>query len=217
VVSTVSLQVLLGVVPALLLNRKLPGQGVFRALLILPMMATPVAVGYTWRMLYHVTNGPINHIFGILHLSRMPWLSSGDTALLSIIITDVWQWTPFVFVILLAALQSLPQEPFEAAAVDGASPAQIFFHLTLPMIWPILAIIILLRAVEGIKIFDIIFVMTRGGPGISTESSTMYAKMIGLSQFRLGYGAAISYVLLILSIITFIFLTRFLYREEEME
>lgn len=217
VVSTVSLQVVLGFIPALLLNRKLSGQGIFRAFLILPMMATPVAVGYTWRMLYHVTNGPINHIFGVLHLPRMPWLSSGDTALLSLIITDVWQWTPFVFVIVLAALQSLPQEPFEAAAVDGASPVQIFLHLTLPMIWPILAIIILLRAVEGIKIFDIIFVMTRGGPGIATESSTMYAKMVGLSQFRLGYGAAISYVLLILSIITFIFLTRFLYSEEQME
>jgi multiple sugar transport system permease protein len=181
------------------------------------MMATPVAVGYTWRMLYHVTNGPINHILGLLHLPIMPWLSSGRTALMSIIITDVWQWTPFVFVILLAGLRSLPTEPFEAAAVDGASRIQTFFSLTLPMISSILFVVILLRLVEAIKIFDIIFVMTAGGPGITTESSTMYAKIVGLGQFRLGYGAAIAYVLMILSIILFTILTRVFPTEREME
>jgi multiple sugar transport system permease protein len=184
---------------------------------MLPMMATPVAVGYTWRMLYHVTNGPINHILRVLHLPTGTWLSSGKTSLPSIIITDVWQWTPFVFIILLAGLQSLPREPFEAAAVDGASRVQIFFYLTLPMIWPIMVIAILLRMVEAIKIFDIVFVMTAGGPGISTETSTMYAKLVSLTQFRLGYGAAIAYVLMILSTIIFIILTRVLPTEVEME
>jgi len=217
VVAAVSLEVIFGFGLALLLNRKLRGQSIFRVLLILPMMATPVAVGYTWRMLYHVTNGPINHILGLLHLPIMPWLSSGRTALMSIIITDVWQWTPFVFVILLAGLRSLPTEPFEAAAVDGASRIQTFFSLTLPMISSILFVVILLRLVEAIKIFDIIFVMTAGGPGITTESSTMYAKIVGLGQFRLGYGAAIAYVLMILSIILFTILTRVFPTEREME
>ena len=217
VVSAISLEVIFGFGLALLLNRKLRGQTIFRVLFILPMMTTPVAAGYTWRMLYHVTNGPINHILGLLHLPIMPWLSDGRTALMSIVITDVWQWTPFVFIILLAGLQSLPREPFEAAAVDGASRIQIFFYLTLPMISSILIITILLRLVEAFKIFDIIFVMTAGGPGITTESSTMYAKIVGLSQYRLGYGAAIAYVLLILSIIFFIILTRVLPTEREME
>lgn len=217
VVGAITLEVIFGLGLALLLNRDLRGQGIFRVLLLLPMMATPVAVGYTWRMLYHVTNGPINHILRLLHLPMGTWLSSGKTALPSIILTDVWQWTPFVFIILLAGLQSLPREPFEAAAVDGASRIQSFFYLTLPMIWPILVIVILLRMVEAIKIFDIIFVMTAGGPGISTESSTMYAKLVSLTQFRLGYGAAIAYVLMILSLIVFIILTRVLPTEVERE
>jgi len=217
VVAAISFEVIFGFGLALLLNRKLRGQTIFRVLLILPMMTTPVAAGYTWRMLYHVTNGPINHILGILHLPIIPWLSSGRTAMMSIIITDVWQWTPFVFIILLAGLQSLPREPFEAAAVDGASRNQIFFYLTLPMISSILIITILLRLVEALRIFDIIFVMTAGGPGITTESSTMYAKIVGLTQFRIGYSAAIAYVLLILSIIFFIILTRILPTEREIE
>ena len=217
VVAAISFEVIFGLGLALLLNRKLRGQTIFRVLLILPLMTTPVAAGYTWRMLYHVTNGPINHILGLLHLPIIPWLSSSSTALMSIIITDVWQWTPFVFIILLAGLQSLPTEPFEAAAVDGASRTQIFFYLTLPMISSVLIITILLRLVEALRIFDIIYVMTAGGPGITTESSTMYAKLVGLTQFRVGYSAAIAYVLLILSIIFFIILTRILPTEREIE
>ncbi|MBM4465052.1 MAG: sugar ABC transporter permease [Chloroflexi bacterium] len=217
VIGAITFEVIFGFGLALLLNREIRGQGIFRVLLMLPMMATPVAVGYTWRMLYHVTNGPINHILRVFHLPTGTWLSSGKTSLLSIIITDVWQWTPFVFIILLAGLQSLPREPFEAAAVDGASRVQIFFYLTLPMIWPIMVIAILLRMVEAIKIFDIVFVMTAGGPGISTETSTMYARLVSLTQFRLGYGAAIAYVLMILSAIIFIILTRVLPTEVEME
>lgn len=215
VMAAVTLEVIFGFGLALLLNRNIRGQGVFRVLLLLPMMATPVAVGYTWRMLYHVTNGPINHFLQALHLPPGTWLSSGKTALISIIITDVWQWTPFVFIILLAGLQSLDKEPFEAAEVDGASRLQSFYYLTLPLIWPILVIVILLRMVEAIKIFDIVFVMTAGGPGISTETSTMYAKLVSLTEFRLGYGAAIAYVLMILSIIVFIILTRVLPTEVE--
>ena len=217
VMAAISFEVIFGLGLALLLNRKLRGQTIFRVLLILPLMTTPVAAGYTWRMLYHVTNGPINHILGLLHLPIVPWLSSSRTALMSIIITDVWQWTPFVFIILLAGLQSLPMEPFEAAAVDGASRIQIFFYVTLPMISSVLIITILLRLVEALRIFDIIYVMTAGGPGITTESSTMYAKLVGLTQFRIGYSAAIAYVLLILSIIFFIILTRILPSEREIE
>lgn len=217
VLGAITLETIIGFALAILLNRPLWGQSVFRVLLLLPMMATPVAVGYTWRMLYHVTNGPFNHILKVLHLPQGDWLSNGKTALFSVMITDVWQWTPFVFIILLAGLQSLPREPFEAAEVDGGSRLQIFFYVTLPMIWPLLVVAILLRMVEAIKIFDIIFVMTAGGPGIATETSTMYAKLVSLTQFRLGYGAAIAYVLLFLSIVVFTILTRFLRAEAEVD
>ena len=217
VIGAVTLEVIFGFGLALLLNREIRGQTVFRVLLMLPMMATPVAVGYIWRMLYHVTNGPINHVLRVLHLPIGMWLSDGSTSLMSVIFTDIWQWTPFAFIILLAGLQSLPTEPFEAAKVDGASSLQTLYYLTLPMIRPILVIVFLLRMVEAIKIFDIIYVMTAGGPGMSTETSTMYAKLVSLTQFRLGYGAAIAYVLLILSIIVFIILTRVLPTEVEME
>ena len=217
VLVTIIFQVIFGFGLAILMNRRIRGQGLIRVLFLLPMMATPVAVGYTWRMLYHVTNGPINHFLVSLGLSPGTWLSAGKTALLSVIIVDVWQWTPFVFIILLAGLQSLPKEQFEAAEVDGASRFQSFRYLTVPMIAPLLVIVVLLRMVEAVKIFDIIFVMTAGGPGISTETSTMYAKLVSLTQFRLGYGAAIAYVLLFISLIIFMFLTRFLRTEEEID
>ncbi len=217
VIVTIIFQVIFGFGLAILMNRKIWGQGLIRVLFMLPMMATPVAVGYTWRMLYHVTNGPINHVLISLGLPPGSWLSNGKTSLISVIIVDIWQWTPFVFIILLAGLQSLPREQFEAAEVDGASRTQAFWYLTLPMISPLLVIVILLRMVEAVKIFDIIFVMTAGGPGISTETSTMYAKLVSLTQFRLGYGAAIAYMLLFISLIIFTFLTRFLRTEVEVD
>jgi len=217
VIVTIIFQLIFGFGLALLMNRKIRGQGLIRVLFLLPMMATPVAVGYTWRMLYHVTNGPINHFLVSLGLPQGTWLSAGKTALISVIIVDIWQWTPFVFIILLAGLQSLPKDQFEAAEVDGASRIQSFRYLTIPMMAPLLVIVVLLRMVEALKIFDIIVVMTAGGPGISTETATMYAKLVSLTQFRLGYGAAIAYVLLFISLIIFTFITRFLRTEVEID
>ncbi|MGQ9627085.1 MAG: carbohydrate ABC transporter permease [Anaerolineae bacterium] len=217
VVAAVSLEFILGLGLALLLNREIKGQGIFRVIFLLPMMASPVAVGYTWRMLYHVANGPLNHFLSLLGLPPASWLSDIYTALPSVILIDVWQWTPFVFIILLAGLQSLPREPYEAAIVDGAGRWQIFRYITIPLLSPVMALAVLLRAVEAVKIFDIIFVTTAGGPGSATETITMYARMVGMQQFNLGYGSTVSYTLLIVSIIIFTFLIRFLRREREFE
>ena len=217
VVAAVSLEFVLGFGLALLLNREIKGQGIFRVIFLLPMMASPIAVGYTWRMLYHVANGPLNHFLSLVGLPPVSWTSDISTALFSVILIDVWQWTPFVFVILLAGLQSLPREPYEAAIVDGANRWQIFRYITIPLLSPVMALAVLLRAVEAVKIFDIIFVTTAGGPGSATETITMYARTVGMQQFSLGYASTISYTLLIVSIIIFTFLIRFLRREREFE
>ncbi len=217
VASAVTLEMLIGLGLALLLNRKFRGQGIFRVIFLMPMMASPVAVGYTWRMLYHVSDGPMNHLLSLVGLPPSPWLSSISTALPSVILIDVWQWTPFVFVLLLAGLQSLPIEPYEAAMVEGANRWQIFRYITLPMLAPVLVITLLLRAVEAIKIFDIVFVTTAGGPGSATETITTYARTVGMQQFSLGYASALSYILLIVSIIMFTLLVRYLRREREFE
>ncbi len=217
VVAAVSLEFVLGFGLALLLNRQIKGQGIFRIIFLMPMMASPVAVGYTWRMLYHVANGPLNHFLSLVGLPPAFWTSDISTALPSVILIDVWQWTPFVFVILLAGLQSLPREPYEAAIVDGANSWQIFRYITIPLLSPVMALAVLLRAVEAVKIFDVIFVTTAGGPGSATETVTMYARMVGMKQFNLGYGSTVSYTLLIVSIIIFTFLIRFLRREREFE
>ncbi len=217
VVAAVSLEFVLGLGLALLLNRNIKGQGIFRVIFLMPMMASPVAVGYTWRMLYHVANGPLNHLLSLVGLPPASWTSDISTALPSVILIDVWQWTPFVFVILLAGLQSLPKEPYEAAIVDGANRWQIFRYITVPLLSPVMALAVLLRAVEAVKIFDIIFVTTAGGPGSATETITMYARTVGMKHFSLGYASTISYTLLIVSIIIFTFLIRFLRREREFE
>jgi multiple sugar transport system permease protein len=189
VVAAVTLELAFGLGLALLLNRKFRGQGAFRVIFLLPMMAAPVAVGYIWRMLFHVSDGPVNHLLSLVGLPPCDWLSSISTALPSIILIDVWQWTPFVFVLLLAGLQSLPREPYEAAMVAGASSWQVFKYITIPMLAPVLAIALLLRAVEAIKIFDIVFVTTAGGPGSATETITMYARTVGMQRFSLGYAS----------------------------
>lgn len=217
VLAAVSLEFVLGLGLALLLNRNIKGQGIFRVIFLMPMMASPVAVGYTWRMLYHVANGPLNHFLSLVGLPPASWTSDISTALPSVILIDVWQWTPFVFVILLAGLQSLPKEPYEAAIVDGANRWQIFRYITLPLLSPVMALAVLLRAVEAVKIFDIIFVTTAGGPGSATETVTMYARTVGITQFNVGYASTISYTLLVFSIIIFTFLIRFLRREREFE
>lgn len=209
------LQFTIGLGLAILMNQEIKGQTVFRIIFLLPMMAAPVVVGYMFRMLFHVTNGPLNHLLGLMGFPTSLWYSSGRTAMVSMILIDTWQWTPFIFLIALAGLHSLPREPLEAAQIDGASTPQIFRYITLPLLSPVLIISIILRVVESIKIFDIIFITTRGGPGMATETATVYIRNIGFNQFRLGYASAMSYIFLLFAIGVFIFLTTFFRRERE--
>lgn len=207
----VSVQFLIGLWLALLVNRKIKGQGFFKVLFLLPMLLAPITVGYMGRMMFSHLRGPINDILHRVGLDRIEWLISGDTALLSIILTDIWQWTPLMFLILFVGLQAIPKEFVEAASIDGASGGKLFRYITLPLLAPAALAAILFRTVESFKIVDIIFIMTGGGPGLSTESMTLLAYISGLRTLDLSYGSAISFTLFIpvlLSIGVFLVMTR---------
>jgi multiple sugar transport system permease protein len=196
VAATVMIEMLLGFALALLFNREMRGRQFFRALMTLPLFATPVAIGYLGITLFYEEGGPINSVFNALLGINPPWLSNGQWALAAMIIIDIWQWTPFVFLVALAGLQSLPHEIYEASAVDGATPRQMFRFLTLPLMVPTLTIILLLRLVEAFKIFDIPTSLTLGGPGRSTEVYSLFTYRTALRFFDLGYASAQGFLLL---------------------
>jgi len=201
VLGSVGLQYILGLGLALLLNQEIHFRRFFRVTFLVPMMLTPAAVGYVGRMLFNESMGPINDIIHHLGGPVIPWVSNSKMALPSLILLDTWEWVPFMTIVLLAGLQSLPPEVFECARVDGANDWDIFRRITLPMLAPVSITVVLIRALEAFKLFDIVNVMTGGGPGTATETVTMYAYIVGLKNGNLGYASAIAYSLLIMVII----------------
>jgi len=207
VIGAVALQYCIGLGIAMLLNQEIRLRRFFRVVFLIPMMLTPAAVGYVGRMLFNESMGPINDIIKHLGLPAVRWVSSIPMALPSLILVDTWEWTPFMMIVLLAGLQSLPPEVFESARVDGASSLQIFRHITFPMLLPVSLTVVLIRGLEAFKLFDIVVVMTGGGPGTATETVTMYAYLVAMKNGNLGYASAIAYALLIMvTIITLFFL-----------
>lgn len=194
----VSIEMIAGVGLALLLDRKLRGMSVLRTLFILPMMIAPIVVGLMWRYMYHPSVGIFNRTLKSLGLEPVPWLSDSWWSLTSVIIADIWQWTPFIFILALAALQSLPRSALEAARIDGASAWQQIIHIKLPLMMPVLIVTCLLRLIDAFKVLEVILVMTNGGPGLSTEIMSLRIARTA-SEFReLGEAAAMSNYLLIL-------------------
>jgi len=202
-VVAVPLQYVLGLVLALVLNEELRARRFFRAFFLLPMMLSPVAIAFiVGRMMFNEAMGPINDLLRHLSLSPVMWLTSGPLAVLTIILVDTWQWTPFMMLLLLAGLQSLPVEVMEAARLDGRSAWHVFWRITFPLLMPWTVTTLLLRSLEMLKIVDVVTVLTNGGPGIATESLTLYAYRVGLVNFDLGYASAIAYTLLIFAIVS---------------
>jgi multiple sugar transport system permease protein len=190
-IGAVTVQLILGLGIALLLHGRFPGQNVIKTLILLPMVATPVAIGMAWLLMYEPTIGVFNHILRSFGMQPQPWLGSQSQALICLIVVDVWQWTPMMTMILLAGLATLPEEPFEAARVDGAGPFQRFSYLVLPMLMPTILTALLLRSIEALKTFDIIYTMTRGGPGFSTETLNTYAYVQSFEYFRMGRASSL--------------------------
>jgi len=207
----VTLEMVVGVGLALLLDRNIRGMSVLRTLFILPMMIAPIVVGLMWRYMYHPTVGIFNRTLKSLGFEPIPWLSNGDWAFASVIIADVWQWTPFIFILSLAALQSLPQSALEASKIDGATGWQQIIHIKLPLMMPVLIVTLLLRLIDAFKVLEVILVMTNGGPGLSTEILSLRISRTA-SEFReLGEAAAMSNFLLILLMV--LTLAMFLYNK----
>jgi len=209
-VGTVVIEYLLGFGLALLVWKEVRGRRFFRVLFLVPMMTTPVIMSVIWRTIFHESLGPLNQIIGALGLGQVPWLSTGGMAMVSVMIVEVWQWTPFMFLLLLAGLLSLPREPFQAAAVDGAGPFRTFFMVTFPLMVPISIGTLIIRLIEASKIMETVYVLTSGGPGTATETSSYYIYIRGLRDFQIGYAASLSVTYLVLMIIALTLLAKFL-------
>lgn len=211
-VAALTCEFVLGLVLALLLNQQIRGRGVFRASLLVPMMLPTVVVGVVWRLLLNPNFGAINGTLKQLGINTesLTWTASPRLAFLAVIAVDVWQWTPFVFLVLLAGLQAIPQEPYEAALIDGSSRWQTFRHVTLPLLKPAILIVLLLRTMDLLRVFDQIFILTEGGPGFATETISLYIYRAAFRFFDFGYAAAMSFVLLALTNVISAFYIRFL-------
>lgn len=210
VFASVFLTVLLGLLLALLFNRPIRGQRVFRSLFTVPLFTAPVALGYLGLTIFHEEVGAVNTVLRAMGMTNLPrWFSDVWLARFAVILVDVWQWTPFCFLVILAALQGLPEEIYEAAYLDTSSSWDIFRSITLPLIAPVLLTVIILRFVEAFKILDIPFSLTNGGPGAATQTLSFYIYLTGLRNFNQGYASALAYILLIMVlIVSFFFFKR---------
>jgi multiple sugar transport system permease protein len=200
----------LGLLLALLVNRDIRGREVIRVLLIIPLFVSPIAFALMGQVIFYEGGGGINGILKDLGLSVVRWRSNPQTAIFTVILSDVWMWTPFAFLIILAGLQSLPKDLLEAAKVDGASDIQLFRHVTLPMLIPTMLTVLFFRVVDTLRLFEIPFTLLGGGgPGIATETLTVYIYKVGFRGFFFGQAAALSFIYLaIVSIIMSILLYR---------
>ncbi len=187
----VLVETVLGVAIALVLNRDVRGKNLIKTIFLLPMVATPVAVGMVWLLIYEPTIGFANYFLRLLHLPPLHWLASAKQALPSLALVDVWQWTPMITLITLAALSALPRDPYEASLVDGATAWQTLRHVTLPLLRPAIIAAVTLRAIDALKTFDIIYTMTLGGPGFASETLNIYSFALGFQYFQMGKASAL--------------------------
>lgn len=194
------IELVLGLLLAYLFLERMPGRQIFIALLTLPVVISPIVSGATWRLLFDNRFGPINQIIGWFAGEPTPilWIVNPVTVYPAILICEIWQWTPFMFLILLAALSNVDRSQTEAAELDGASVWTVFWRIVLPAIWPVMSIAILIRGLDLVRLFDIVWALTRGGPGTMTETISIYAYIQGFNQFETSYTAAIAFLVIIL-------------------
>lgn len=196
-VVSVTLQVVLGFALALLVADLVRGASVLRVLFMMPIFVSPIVAGLVWRFMFGYDLGIVNYFLSAIDLPRINWLGNAWGALTAVIVVDVWQWTPFSMLILLAGLASVPSSPYEAAAIDGASPRQVFRFITLPMMMPVLAVVVLFRVIDAFKMFDLVFILTRGGPGEATNVVALDIWRKGFYENQLGAAAARSVIMVV--------------------
>lgn len=207
-VAALALQITLGVVMALLFNEEFPGRGLGRTLFLLPMAATPVAIALVWMMLLDPGIGLINWVLNSLSLPAPLWVGDTGLVLFTLALVDTWQWTPLVMLIVLSGLAALPKDPYESAVVDGASSWQMFWHITLPLLRPTVAVAALFRLIDALKTFDIIYIITGGGPAWASETLNIFSFNQGFVYFHMGYASAALVVFLTIILVISLLLLR---------
>jgi multiple sugar transport system permease protein len=201
VASAVTLQVVLGTALAMFFNLHLRGSAIVRGILVLPMLLTPIVVGVMWRALLNPDWGLVNWAIDALGFEPPNWLGSIEMAMKTLVLVDVWQWTPFVFIIVFARLQALPQDVMEAARIDGAGPLTTFRHVTLPLLMPAIAFAAVFRAVDAFRSFDLIYGLSYGGPARSTTTLSFFSFQNGFQFQNYGYAAAVAYLMLLILVV----------------
>jgi multiple sugar transport system permease protein len=206
-VAGVLVQMLLGFALALMTTRIVRGRTLYRSVFILPILVPGIVIGAIWKLMYNFDFGVLNQMLGLVGLRPVDWLGNTATALPAVIAVDAWHWTPFVFLLMLAGLESLPQDVYEAAHVDGATFWQELRHITLPLMLPTIVVTLVFRVIVGVKVFDEIYLLTGGGPGTSTEvvSYTIFRRFF--TEGQTGYGSAMSVVVLFALALAFIVAT----------
>ncbi|MER3437511.1 MAG: hypothetical protein C4346_07915 [Chloroflexota bacterium] len=215
VLIVAAVELVLGTIIALALQSAIRGRNWFRLLFTLPMLLPPIAVSYTWRMLFEYQRGPVNYFLDALGIEKVRWLAGQHSAMAALIIVDIWQWTPFVALGVLAALESLPADLYEAAVVDGASLGSLLRDITFPLLAPYMVALIALRSIDAFKVVDTVYILTGGGPGTATELLTFHAYVRGYRNFDLGYTAASAWALVIIMTIVFFVFLRVVQRQEQ--
>ena len=191
---SVLLPVVFGTFAAVVFHAKFPFRGVLRAIFIMPMMATPVAIALVWTMMFHPQLGVLNYLLSLVGIPPQLWVFHPATVIPSLVLVETWQWTPLVMLIVLGGIAALPIEPYESAQIDGAGMWQMFRYITLPLILPFVVIAAMIRTIDAVKSFDIIFAITQGGPGSASETINVYLYSVAFAYFDLGYGSAIAVI-----------------------
>jgi len=198
---SLTLELVLGLLIAVYFHRQFKGSEVVQAIYIFPFAATPVAVALIWRIMLNPEIGVMNYLLKSIGLPGSLWVSSATTVIPSLVLVDVWKWTPMITLIVLAGLKSLPHDPYEAARIDGANTLQIFWYITLPLIRPVLIAALMLRSLDNLKEFDTIYTITQGGPGIASETLYLYSYNVAFSFFKAGYGSALMVVVFLIVLV----------------
>jgi multiple sugar transport system permease protein len=189
---------ILGTIAALIFHREFPFRGVLRGVFVMPMMATPVAVALVWTMMFHPQQGVLNYLLSLVGLPPSLWVYSPQLAIPSLVLVEVWHWTPLVMLIVLGGLAVLPVEPYESARLDGASEWQLFRYITLPLVAPFLVVAAVIRTIDALKTFDTIYVITGGGPGTASETINLYLYLQAFAFYNIGNASAVVVVFFVI-------------------
>jgi multiple sugar transport system permease protein len=198
---SVLLPVIFGTFAAVVFHVKFPFRGFLRAIFIMPMMATPVAIALVWTMMFHPQLGVLNYLLSLVGIGPQLWVFHPATVIPSLVLVETWQWTPLVMLIVLGGIAALPTEPYESAQIDGAGMWQMFRYITLPLVLPFIIIAAMIRTIDAVKSFDIIFAITQGGPGSASETINVYLYSVAFVYYDLGYGSAIAVIFFALIVV----------------